>query len=84
MTQPFAEITDKREAVHGFNRGQLFLSLVVFSPAGRIAKENPVGSFIAGPLKSFRINEGLKPEDRVVVTPLPVRRNSSGASAQQV
>jgi hypothetical protein len=54
ITQPFTEITDKREAVHGFDRGTLFLSFVVFSLAGRVAKENPIGGFIAGSLESFR------------------------------
>ncbi len=84
MTQPFTEITNKREAVHGFDRGKLLLSLVVFPSAGCVAKENPIGGFIAGTLESFGINEGLYPENRVIVVYLPVRRNSSGASAQQV
>ena len=84
MTQSLAEITDQGEAVHGFYRGQLFLGFVIFPPSGCVAKEDPVGGLVAGTLESFRINEGLQPENRVIVTPLPVRRNSSGTFAQQV
>ncbi len=75
---------DKGEAVHGFYRGELFLGFVVFSSAGCVAKEDPVGGFIACTLESFRINKGLQPENRVVVMRLPIRRNTLGAPAQQM
>lgn len=84
MTQPFAEITDKRETVHGLYGSKLFLSLVVFSSTGCVSQEDPVGGFITGTFEFFGINKGLQPENRVIVTSLPVRRNSSGTSAQQV
>jgi hypothetical protein len=84
MTQSLTEITDQGEGVHGFYRGQLFLGFVIFSSTGGIAKENPVGGFIAGTLESFGINKGLQPVNRVIVICLPVRRYPSGASAQQV
>jgi len=84
MTQPLTEITNQGEAVHGFYRGQLFLSFVIFPPSGCVAKEDPVGGLVACTPESFRINKGLQPENRVVAQGLPVSSNTIGTPAQQM
>lgn len=78
------EVFDKREAVHGLDGGELFLSFVVFATSGSVTEENPVGGFVAGPPESLGIDKGLQPVDGMIVARLPILGNDLCTSTKQV
>ena len=49
------------------------MSFVVLPPASGMAEMNPVGGFVAGPLKTIGIYKGFQPVERVVVNFFPFR-----------
>ncbi len=83
MTEPLAVIAGQGIAVHGFDGGQFELGFVIFAAAGGQAEQAPVGGPVTGSGESFGIDKGFKPEDRMMVHPLPIQGNGFGNAAQQ-
>lgn len=84
MTKPLEVIAGQGVAVHGFDGGQLFLGFIIFAAAGGQPEQGPVGGSVTGPSESFGIDKGLKPEDRMMVHPLPILGDGFGNSAKQM
>ena len=84
MTEPLSEIAGQGVTVHGLDRGKLFLGLVVFAPTRGQPEQGPVGGPVTGTGKSFGIDKGLQPEDRMMVDLLPISGNSPGNAAKQM
>jgi len=84
MAQPRSEISDKRVAIDVFDGTIGSSRLVEFPSACGVAKEDPIGSTIAGAFESFGIDEGFQKIDGVMIEPLPVRRNHPGTFGQKV
>jgi hypothetical protein len=84
MAQSLSEVTDKVIAVHGLDRGKLFVSFIVLAPACGVTEKDPVGGAIACSAEPFGINEGFYPVDGVVVNLLPVCGDCPGTLGQQM
>jgi hypothetical protein len=78
MAEFLPEVTDKGVSVHGFDGSVFLFRVIVFPPAGSVAKKNPVGSLIAGTGKSLGIHKGFQPIKRMIVECLPVAIDCSG------
>jgi hypothetical protein len=84
MAQPRCEILDKRVAIDIFDGTIGSSRLIEFPSACGLAKEDPVGSTIAGAFEIPGIDEGFQKIDGMMIEPLPVRRNYSGTFGQKV
>jgi hypothetical protein len=58
--------------------------LISLAAAGGRAQIDPVGSVVTGPCEEVGVDEGLDPADGMCIESLPVARQNSGASCQQM
>jgi hypothetical protein len=84
MCKDLSKIFNQRVKEDRFNRTGKSVIDVPFAPSLGETHRNPVGRLITGPLESFAIHKGLQKDDRMVVNFLPVLREDSDHSPQEV